>query len=175
MGRSDAESENNRNIKLGRVRVKLTPNPFATGQPFNQTLDLATGRILITAGSPGAETRLQVWVDANHPVIRVTGDSDTPVSIAASYELDWRGLNTVATPADSHQGDFVLNDATDTVTWYHRNRASAFNSNLSAEGLSQSLATVQDPLMNRTFGGRMSGVGMTRNGTKPTSTPPPPA
>ena len=166
MGRSDAESEGNTNIKLGRVRVKLTPNPFATGLPFNQTLDLATGRILITAGNPGSQTRLQVWVDANHPVIRVTGDSDAPVSIAASYELDWRGLNTVAAPADSHQGDFVLNDATNAVTWYHRNRASAFQTNLSAEGLTQSLATVPDPLMNRTFGGRMSGSGMTRDGTQ---------
>ena len=156
----------NRNPKLGRVRVKLTPNPFVTGLPFNQTLDLATGRILITAGNPGSETRLQVWVDANHPVIRVTGDSDAPLSIAASYELDWRGLNTVAAPDDSHQGDFVLNDATDAVTWYHRNRASAFNTNLSAEGLTQSLATVPDPLMNRTFGGRMSGSGMTRDGAQ---------
>lgn len=166
IGRSDAESENNRNIKLGRVRVKLTPNPFATGLPFNQTLDLATGRILITAGNAGSQTRLQVWVDSNQPVIRVTGDSDAPVSIAASYELDWRTLNSVAAPADTHQGDYVLDEATDTVTWYHRNRASAFQTNLSAEGLTQSLATVPDPLMNRTFGGRMSGSGMTRDGAQ---------
>jgi autotransporter-associated beta strand protein len=166
IGRSDAESEGNTNLKLGRVRVKLTPNPFATGQPFNQTLDLATGRILITAGASGAQTRLRVWVDANHPVIRVTGDSDAPVSIAASYELDWRTLNTATAIADAHQGDYVLNDGANAITWYHRNRASAFNSNLAAEGLVNSLATVPDPLMNRTFGGRMSGTGFVRNSTQ---------
>jgi hypothetical protein len=166
IGRSDAESEINRNIKLGRVRVKLTPNPFATGQPFNQTLDLATGRILITAGNPGRETRLQVWVDANHPVIRITGDSDAPVTTECGYELDWRTLNSATAMADAHQGDYVLDDATNAVTWYHRNRASAFVTNLTAEGLTQSLATAPDPLMNRTFGGRISGSGMTRNGAQ---------
>ena len=166
MGRSDAESEGNLNLKLGRVRVKLTPNPFATGLPFHQTLDLATGRILITAGNPGSETRLQVWVDANHPVIRVTGDSDAPVSVESSYEMNLRGLNSAAAIADAHQGDYVLNDTSSAVTFYHRNRASAFQSNLSAEGLTQSLANIQDPIMNRTFGGRMSGVGMIRDGAQ---------
>lgn len=166
IGRSDAESEGNLNLKLGRVRLKLTPNPFTAGLPFNQTLDLATGRILITAGNPGSQTRLQVWVDAHHPVIRVAGDSDTPVSVEASYEMDLRGLNSAAAIADAHQGDYVLNDGSNAVTFYHRNRASAFQTNLSSEGLSQSLATVQDPIMNRTFGGRMSGTGMTRSGAQ---------
>ena len=164
MGRSDSESENNSNLKLGRVRVKLTPNPFTTGLPFNQTLDLATGRILITAGNPGSETRLQAWVDANHSVIRVTGDSDSPVSIEASYEMDLRPLNTAGTIDDAHRGDYVLDDGAKALTWYRRNRASAFFSNLTSEGLTNSLATVQDPLMNRTVGGRMSGTGMTRSG-----------
>ena len=150
IGRSDSESENNRNLKLGRVRVKLTPNPFVAGQPFSQTLDLATGRILINAGPTGAQTRLKVWVDANHPVIRVTGDSDSPVSVEASYEMNLRTLNTATTINDAHQGDYVLNDGANAVTWYRRNRGSAFYSNLSAEGLTQSLATIQDPLMNRT-------------------------
>ncbi len=166
MGRSDAESEGNINLKLGRVRVKLTPNPFAAGQPFNQTLDLATGWILITAGAPGSQTRLQLWVDANHPVIRVGGDSDAPVSVEASYEMDLRTLNTATAIADAQQGDYVLNDGANAVTWYHRNRASAFYNNLSSEGLYQSLATIQDPIMNRTFGGRMSGNGLVRSGTQ---------
>lgn len=166
IGRSDAESEGNTNIKLGRVRVKLSPNPFATGQPFNQTLDLATGRILITAGNPGGQTRLQAWVDANHSVIRVAGDSDAPVSVEASYEMDLRPLNTATAIADVHRGAYVLNDGTNAITWYHRNRASAFFNNLTSEGLTNSLATMQDPIMNRTFGGRMSGAGMTRSGAQ---------
>lgn len=166
IGRSDAESEGNTNIKLGRVRVKLSPNPFATGQAFNQTLDLATGRILITAGNSGSQTRLQAWVDANHPVIRVAGDSDAPVSVEASYEMDLRSLNTATAIADGHQGDYVLNDGANAITWYHRNRASAFYNNLTSEGLTNSLATIQDPIMNRTFGGRMSGAGMVRGGAQ---------
>ena len=163
IGRSDAESESNQNIKLGGIRLKLTPNPLATGQPFNQTLDLTNGRILLTAGSPGAQTRLRVWVDANQSVIRVAGDSDAPVSVEASYELTWRTLNTATAIADTHQGDYVLNNGADAITWYHRNRASSVKTHLTAEGLTQSLATIADPLMNLTFGGKMSGTGLVRS------------
>ena len=85
IARSDSESEANDNLKKGRIRVKLTPNPFASGQPFQQTLDLPNGQILINAGPAGAQTRLRVWVDANHPLIHVQGDSDQALAIETSY------------------------------------------------------------------------------------------
>jgi len=40
ISKTDAWSENARLLKLGRVRVKLLPNPFEKGMPFKQTLKL---------------------------------------------------------------------------------------------------------------------------------------
>src|SRR5690606_37861136 len=42
--------ENNTLLKLGRVRVKLTPNPFKNAD-FRQELNLQNGNITITAGN----------------------------------------------------------------------------------------------------------------------------
>ncbi len=53
-------------LKVGRVRVKLTP-ALATTDNFRQTLVLREGAIEIQGGP----TTLRVWVDANKPVIRV--------------------------------------------------------------------------------------------------------
>ena len=36
IGKTDAWSETVRLLKLGRVRVRLSPNPFVSGQPFLQ-------------------------------------------------------------------------------------------------------------------------------------------
>src|SRR5678815_1576541 len=37
-------------VKVGRVRVKLTPNPYADAKEFRQTLELEKGRIVVSAG-----------------------------------------------------------------------------------------------------------------------------
>src|SRR5688572_19677680 len=55
IAKSDAWDENSINLKLGRVRIKVSPNPFASGGSFRQTLDLREGDIKIVAGSSGAE------------------------------------------------------------------------------------------------------------------------
>src|SRR4051794_24188653 len=85
IAKSDAWDENSINLKLGRVRIKLTPNPFGAGAAFRQTLELRTGTILISAGA----LALRVWVDANHPVIRIEADGDTAFDVRASLEM-WR-------------------------------------------------------------------------------------
>ena len=71
IGKTGACSESARLLKLGRVRDRFSPNPFAMGQPFRQPLKLSTGEILIEGGKPGAEIKLLVWVDVNQPVIRL--------------------------------------------------------------------------------------------------------
>src|SRR4029077_16316628 len=65
LAKSDAWSENGQLLKLGRVRVKLTPNPFLAGSSFSQTLKLETGEIQLQSG----KTTVIIWADANHPVV----------------------------------------------------------------------------------------------------------
>src|ERR1700745_2720255 len=45
IGKSDSWSEGTRLLKIGRTRMHFTPNPFAAGMPFSQTLDLYHGEI----------------------------------------------------------------------------------------------------------------------------------
>lgn len=50
-GKTDAYSENVRLLRLGKVRVRLDPNPFAKGCAFRQELDLEHGLIRITSST----------------------------------------------------------------------------------------------------------------------------
>src|SRR6267378_8193424 len=50
LAKSDAWSENGQLLKLGRARVKLTPNPFVSSSDFTQTLKLETGEVQIRSG-----------------------------------------------------------------------------------------------------------------------------
>src|SRR5450759_3623314 len=50
IAQSDAWSENGQLLKLGRVRVKLTPNPFVSPAAATQILKLETGEIQIQSG-----------------------------------------------------------------------------------------------------------------------------
>src|SRR5882762_618537 len=50
LAKSDAWSENGQLLKLARVRVRLTPNPFVAPAAFAQTLKLETGEIQIQGG-----------------------------------------------------------------------------------------------------------------------------
>jgi len=59
--KSDAWSENGQLLKLGRVRLRLEPNPFTRQGVFTQTLRLAAGDVQILNGGNMARN----WVDAN--------------------------------------------------------------------------------------------------------------
>jgi uncharacterized protein YjdB len=117
IGKTDAWSEDNYGswglVKLGRIRVSLSPKPEMTS--FSQILKLSTGEIEIKEGN----TTFRVWVDANHPVIRVESDSDQPVTMTATLE-NWRNK-----PQNGLTADYIYSGQTDQVAWYHRNASGA--------------------------------------------------
>jgi len=73
--KTDAWSENARLLKLGRIRIRLTPNPFTQGSLFKQELDLKNGVIKIRATPEpiGNEVDLNFWVLTIVPGDSVTG------------------------------------------------------------------------------------------------------
>jgi hypothetical protein len=184
VARTDAWSECCRLLKLGRVRVALSPNPFAAGQAFHQTLDFRKGCIEIAAGS----VELRVLVDARLPVVYVCGRSAKPVRVTATAEL-WRTVrrdlkaeeskypyhNTGSWTMRSAQfgpkdldvwesADVVDAAAADAVVWCHRNAYSIVPLTLKHQGLESAAHLVADPLLDRTFGCRMSGIGFAKDG-----------
>lgn len=143
ISKTDAWDERGELVKLGRVRVKLTPSLFQLGKPFVQTLRLRQGEVEIV----GAETTLRVWVDANAPVIRVQAEGKSAFGMQASLEL-WRGKDTVVPAAGNR------------LTWFHRNESSVWQSSLKHQDMGGWIAKGKYPLMHRTFGCSMTGDGL---------------
>lgn len=86
--RSGTFDENNEFLKLGRVRVILSPNPL-DGDNFVQQLNLKDGYITVSGKKNGMSARIKVWADVFHPVIYIDIKSNTALEAQAFYE-SWR-------------------------------------------------------------------------------------
>ncbi len=108
-------------MKIGGMRLSLNPNPLTAGAPFLQMLKLREGEIEIREGYATNAAVVRIWVDANHPVIRVeVVSSNQPVTASAKL-INWR-LN-------GGNPDVVVSHQTNQIVWYHRNGSGA-NSNV---------------------------------------------
>ena len=164
IGKTDTWDESMRLLKLGKVRVKLTP-ALVTTHGFRQELNLREGAIEIQDG----QSKLSVWVDANHPVIHVDAKSLTgqPLEARASFEVwrkekrpihggEYHSTGFTSLPAFSYP-DAVLPATAQRIGWYHRNVESPWLPSLKLqrnEGVAQ---TEQDPILNRTMGAVLRG------------------
>jgi len=169
LGKTDAWNENGRLLKLGRVRVSLSPNPFKRGLSFLQTLKLRQGEIEIVAGQKSSPVTLRLWVDAHHPVVRVEAESARKFDLAVSLEL-WRTEERRLTGKELFSAYGLANSphpvietpdtilpAQDRIVWFHRNRTSIWRETLALQGMEGWCAHATDPLLNRTFGGLIQG------------------
>jgi len=171
LAKSDAWSENGQLLKLGRVRVRLTPNPFVAPAAFAQTLKLETGEIQIQGGKSVA----RIWVDANRPVIHLEVESEESVQLEVKSEL-WRtktyhlGQRAVSQAGFFEWGnnpngltfdpDTVLPAQNNYVTWCHFNSNSIYPLVFEREHLESLLPKYPDPLLHRCFGVAMKGPGL---------------
>ncbi|MHC4575116.1 MAG: DUF5703 domain-containing protein, partial [Planctomycetota bacterium] len=72
IARSGTFDENNQMLKLGRVRIRLRPNPFSGETEFRQELKLREGCVEVKAKNAGtASAQIKVWVEVFRPVIHV--------------------------------------------------------------------------------------------------------
>jgi hypothetical protein len=172
LSKTDAWSGQARLLKLGRVRVSLQP-PLPTAASFRQVLDVRTGSVEIAAG----DVTMRVWVDAHYPAVRVEARGAAPFTMSASLEC-WRtapreldleerdsayGLMESPAPIVEHP-DTILEDQPNRVMWFHRNEESIWSDTLRLQGMEGWLAQGKDPLLHRTFGGLMRGVGLVSQG-----------
>jgi alpha-L-fucosidase 2 len=168
IAKSDAWTELGKLVKLGRVRIKLTPNPFVGASSFAQTLQLENGAIEIKSG----KNVIRIWIDANHPVMHVETHLDHPATLRASLEL-WRTTtHPYSTPSPEHGGlfefgghdvpidfeaDTVLSAKPDRIVWCHFNQASIYPIVFQQEHLASLLKKYPDPLLHRCFGATLTG------------------
>src|SRR5581483_1821697 len=177
VSKSDAWTELNKLVKLGRIRIALTPNPFQETGGLRQSLHLEDANIEVRAGG----NRVRVWVDANQPVLHVTAQLDRPTTMRAAVEL-WRTrAHPFAEPSPDKGGLFGLADhsipldfAADTVlapgpaqiAWLHFNDASVFPIVLREQHLESLALKYPDPLLHRSFGAALTRPGLVNDGER---------
>ena len=128
-------------LKVGRVRVSLSPNPFANATGFRQELKLRDGAIETSAGPDGKKSHLRLWVDANRPVVQVEAACAEPVQMKVAME----SLRTA--PTEWLGADTIVAGQKDRVVWYYK---------------SQNTQVPQ--MLNRTIGAAMQGDGLVSAG-----------
>jgi len=181
IAKNDSWSENGRLLKLGRVRVKLSPNSFAEGLPFRQELKLRQGEIQIIAGERSSEVTIKIWVDAGNPVVHVEAKGKENFEMQVNFET-WRETgyklktttmsdmfnydnHTTKTPAEDDPyptvvyPDVIVPGEKNRIVWYHHNVKSACEVAMKVQGLESFYEKMIDPLLDRTFGGAIKGKG----------------
>ena len=171
IGRSDSFSEIARVLKVGLIRVSLSPNPFQTGAPFSQHLHLRDGYIEIAGGTGAGRVDLKLFVDSDRPVVYVEGASASPVTATVTVE-SWRteprtidddsAWSTVGGPHPLVESADHFPEVAGGIAWYHQNESTEVPQNLALEGLAGDAAAVHDPLLHRTFGGYVEAAGFDR-------------
>ncbi|MCU0643550.1 MAG: DUF5703 domain-containing protein [bacterium] len=170
IGKTDAWNENASLSKIGRVKIHLTPNPFIDAHFFEQRLDLKNGAISIKAGNRSIPIKIDIWVDANNPVINFDAKSESEFEIETSIEI-WRNKVRQLKGNELHTAygvikspnpvlvypDSVLENQDNEILWVHRNRSSIWSETLDRQGMGFWKEKATDPLINNTFGGLIRG------------------
>jgi len=175
LSRSGTFDENNQMLKLGRMRLRISSDPFY-GPDFRQELRLVEGGIRITGG--GVE--LNLWVDVFNPVVHLDLKSKKPVQLTMAYE-SWRDEDHIMAGTEfransyRHKQPFEIKTYKDEVRFqrneilfYHRNRAdleNIFDYTVRMEGMDSVKNEMFDPVKNNTFGGIVRGENLKPAGT----------
>lgn len=180
--RSGSLSEIGEYLKLGRVRIRLDPNPFVDYSSFCQKLILKDGVIQINAISSkkgkSIAVNIKLWVEVNNPVVHIDIDADCPVNVTAAYE-NWRtkdrelrGNELLSCfTLDGYPGKVIkkadIVEHTDQgVLFYHRNPDDKLvpDELIKRQGLEAYKDSIYDDIKSRTFGGILFGKGFVNVG-----------
>lgn len=164
LSRSGTFDENNQFLKLGRMRLHFTSNPFNDDAHFRQELKLKEGLVNIS----GKDIDVKFWVDVFRPIVHVKIYSKQKIDIVASYE-NWRYADRILQGTELRSNSYKIPMPFDVITYkdsvefknnqlifYHRNRsdiANVFDYTVKEEGMESVKDQMYNPIVNNTFGG----------------------
>ncbi|WP_157544052.1 DUF5703 domain-containing protein [Mucilaginibacter paludis] len=177
LSKSGTFDENNAFLKLGRLRVKLSPNPF-DGKDFKQELVLQDGCVKINGSNGKLAAQVNVWVDVFNPVVHINITSNQPVKTEAALE-NWRDHDHPVLGKENNENSYKfaakgnvktrkdsVSFQQNTVTFYHRNRDSTvFDATVQQQGMQAVKGQLFNPLKNLIFGGIVQGQNLIPAGT----------
>ena len=177
LSRSGTFDENNCQLKQGRFRIRLFPNPFKDAKDFRQELKLKDGYVEVSAGG----TQIQFWADVYHPVVHVEITNAQPLRTEVSYE-NWRYKERMIRKGEGQQcsykwappkgavttADFVslsskrelsgMTKKGNLLLFYHRNpEQTVFDIAVAQQGMENVKSQMMNPLKHLTFGGYLFG------------------
>ncbi|KAA6301106.1 MAG: hypothetical protein EZS26_002754 [Candidatus Ordinivivax streblomastigis] len=175
--RSGFFDENNTLLKPGRIRIRLTPNPFE-GASFRQELKLEEGHVVINGKEKDLSSAIRIWVDVFNPVIHVDIANSQKLKAEVFYE-NWRYQDRLLRKGESHQNSYKelvpsgLNTAKDEigfesnrVMFFHRNpKETVIDATVEQQGLESVKHQIYNPLENLIFGGVLEATGFKPAGT----------
>lgn len=178
MSRGGTFDENNTLLKLGRVKLKLSPNPFDPGSSFKQELVLKEGYVKITGEKEGFHTEVKIWVDVFKPVINIEVNSNQRIFAEAGFE-SWRNEDRITKAKENNQNSYkwapqdIVKTLKDSIAFkdkgllfFHQNKEqTVFDVTVKQQGLESRKSEMFNPLKNLVFGGIMHGTGMVPAGT----------
>jgi hypothetical protein len=173
IGRTDSLSEISRGLKLGRVRMHFDP-PILKAGDFRQRLHLRDGEIEFRSSA----ALLKLFVDSESNTVYLSGEAGTAFTASAAMEC-WRTQarelpkDEMVSAWSAKDAPFPLIESADVfekmdrpvIQWYHRNETSVVPK-LWAEQSLNGMRGRWDPLIHRTFGGRMEAPGFSRAGNQ---------
>lgn len=183
IGRAGYRDENGALLKAGRVRIRLSPNPFP-GADFKQELRLSEGCVVVSAIQPdGGVVRIEVWIEVHRPVVHLDIHSDVPITAEAAYESwrfkdialpddpskhDRRGMcmNFDAYPGEVYLYKDVIRADEKLARFYHRvdNSRDCFDFQVRQQDLEAVREQLVNPLENLIWGGAIAGDNMSPAG-----------
>ncbi|HLW18806.1 MAG TPA: DUF5703 domain-containing protein [Cyclobacteriaceae bacterium] len=173
LSRSGTFDEHNTFLKLGRVKLRLDPNPFENPEEFRQELILKDGFIKIYGKTGSLQAEIELWVDVFQPVIHVEISGTRPTTAEVSFE-SWRYKDRPvigrANNANSYkwapQGEIItyqdsIRFEEQGVLFYHRNRTdNIFDVTVKQQAMESVKDQMMDPISNLIFGGWLYGSNM---------------
>jgi len=177
MARSGTFDENNTLLKLGRIRIQLSPNPLE-GEYFRQELHLEEGCITITGKKAGVTTHIRIWADVFNPVIHIEVLNNVPLKATVSYE-NWRYEDRLLRKNESNQNSYKwappegltmkkdqIRFDENKIVFYHRNEGETiFDTTVRQQGLDSVKSQLFNPLGNLIFGGIIEASGFRQDST----------
>ena len=185
LSRSGTFDENNCQLKQGRFRLRLSPNPFKDAKDFRQELKLKDGYVEVSARG----TQIQIWADVFHPVVHVEIANAQPLQAEVSYE-NWRYKERLIRKGEGQQcsykwappkgtvtgADFIFPSAekadqpeakANRLLFYHRNaEETVFDVAVAQQGMEGVKSQMMNPLKYLTFGGYLLGDNLEFTGTR---------
>ena len=159
LAKNDAFTYSGDIFKTGRVKISISSNPFATGKPFKQIMDMKTGSIQIEAG----KVKIKVWADANRPVYHVEIDTPDEIEVKAEPEfwkrIDHSAYNILGVTDESVQNTLniptqdVKVERNGQIIWYYAvGDRSVFKTDMKYYDVEELIGKNSDPYIHNTFG-----------------------